>query len=430
VIVAFNEVPAKAAANAAPHAVRTLSALLLRAAESAEKGTRVWGSVFQWSDPEFTLELRSIAEARELRLRIVAGDRDHEYGSEVADFFRSCVEQGGVFRARPLGRRRNHDKWFLFDRLDFRQLRKRLPKGARVVGELPAHGRALYVSTANLTVADRCKNNASILIPVDQRLALPLIQRFAQLRWLYRLPSFLIPLGELLFDRSLGVTRVEDERFVLDLFPRRPASDPIRSLIDSIRPGAGPTHLRICSIRWTRSAVARALLALRRAAPDSTAIEIIARSPDDWVDLDEDGRFERQEMSAEIAETLGQCASRYWQRHERDPHSGRIRTVPGLHRDGRSLDVPLCLASIHGKYLLAEAAFADGERSQTRRVVLIGSPNMTQAALSESFEILIELKDEAGAYAAFLDNFERLKRDAAQGGLGATDSELAVITAS
>jgi hypothetical protein len=305
-----------------------------------------------------------------------------------------------------------------------------LPTGARVVGELPAHGRALYVSTANLTVADRYKNNASILIPIDQRLALPLIQRFAQLRWLYRLPSLLVPLAEQLFQRLSRVTRAEDERFVIDLFPRRPASDPIHALIDSIRPDAGRTHLRICNIRWTRAAVARALLALQRAAPDTTAIEIIARSPDDWVDLDEDGRFERREMSVEIAETLEQCATRYWQRHEREPHSGGIRTVPGLHRDGRALDIPLSLASIHGKYLLAEAAFTDGELSRTRRVVLVGSPNMTQAALNESFEILLELKDEPGAYAAFLDNFERLKRDTALGGLGATDDGLSMTTAS
>jgi hypothetical protein len=430
VIVGFNEVPAKAAANAPPHDVRALSTLLLRAAESAEKGTCVWGSVFQWSDPEFTLELRSIAKARKLQLRIVAGDRDHAYDSEVAEFFRSSVEQGGVFRARPLGRRRNHDKWFLFDRLDFRQLRKRLPSGTGVVGELPAHGQALFISTANLTVADRHKNNAAILIPIDERLAIPLIQRFAQLRWLYRLPSILVPLGELLFDRFPRVTRVEDERFVLDLFPRRPARDPICDLIDSIRPGAGPTHLRICNIRWTRSAVARSLFALRRAAPEVTEIEIIARSPDDWVDLDEDGRFERREMSAEIAEMLEHCATRHWQRHERDPHSAGVRTVPGLHRDGRLLDVPLCLASIHGKYLLAEAAFTEGERSRMRRVVLVGSPNMTRAALSESFEVLVELKDEPGAYAAFLENFERLKRDTARGGLGTTDDGLAVITPS
>jgi hypothetical protein len=428
VIVAFNEVPAKAAAHAAPHEARTLSSLLLSAAESAEKNSRIWGSVFQWSDPEFTLELRRIAEARALRLRIVAGDRDHEYESEVGEFFRSCVERGGVFRARPLGKRRNHDKWFLFDRLDFQRLRRMLPSGAHVVGELPAHGQALYVSTANVTVADRHKNNASILIPVDERLATPLIRRFEQLRWLYRLPSPLVSLGELLYRQLLRVTRVEDERFVLDLFPRRPARDPIRDLIHSIRPGAGFTHLRICNIRWTRSAVARALLALRRAAPDSTAIEIIARSPDDWVDLDEDGRVERREMSVEIAELLERCATRYWQRHERDPQSGSIRTVTGLHRDGHALDVPLSLASIHGKYLLAEAVFTNSERSGARRVVLVGSPNMTQAALTESFEILVELKDEPGAYAAFVDNFERLKRDVALDGLGTTDHGLAALT--
>jgi hypothetical protein len=297
-----------------------------------------------------------------------------------------------------------------------------------VVGELPAHGRALYVSTANVTVADRHKNNASILIPVDERLATPLIRRFEQLRWLYRLPSPLVSLGELLYRQLLRVTRVEDERFVLDLFPRRPARDPIRDLIHSIRPGAGFTHLRICNIRWTRSAVARALLALRRAAPDSTAIEIIARSPDDWVDLDEDGRVERREMSVEIAELLERCATRYWQRHERDPQSGSIRTVTGLHRDGHALDVPLSLASIHGKYLLAEAVFTNSERSGARRVVLVGSPNMTQAALTESFEILVELKDEPGAYAAFVDNFERLKRDVALDGLGTTDHGLAALT--
>jgi hypothetical protein len=221
---------------------------------------------------------------------------------------------------------------------------------------------------------------------------------------------------------------VEDERFVIDLFPRRPASDPILALIDSIRPGAGLTQLRICNIRWTRSAVARALLALKRAAPDSTVIEIIARSPDDWVDLDDDGRFERREMSAEIAEQLERCATRYWQRHERDPRSGRVRTVPGLHCDGRALDVPLSLASIHGKYLLAEAVCTDGERPGPRRVVLVGSPNMTQAALTQSFEILVELKDEPGAYAAFLDNFERLKQDTALGGLGTTDSALFALT--
>lgn len=427
-IVAFNEVPAKAsfADEATPSG--TLTDLLLAAFDSAAVGSRVWGSIFQWSDEQLTRALEASVRSRQLRLQLVAGDRDHAFQAGVASFFRRRVRRGGVFRRRPLGTRRNHDKWFLFEALDFEALQRSLPAGAEVVADFPAPGWALLVSTANLTEADRLKNNAAVLVPVGPRLAVQLQHRFEILRWCYRCPSLLAPLAEALF-RRFRFAPVELERFVLHSFPGRAGYDPIRETIARIVPAAGPVHIRVCNIRWTRTGVAQALLDLHRAAPETTQIEIIARSPQDWVDLDEDGLYERTEMSAAVATRLSRCATRYWQRHDLDAR-GEPLTTSGRDRDGNPIAVPRSLAAIHGKYALIDAYFQQDTTTQRRRLLWIGSPNMTRAAVESNFEILLEFKSDAGAYEAFARNFERLKTLSERGGLGATDPAVALVVSS
>jgi phosphatidylserine/phosphatidylglycerophosphate/cardiolipin synthase-like enzyme len=413
VIVAFNEVPARAGLDAERPSSEVLTDLVLGLFAAAAPRSAVWVSVYHWSDRAFTGELRRIVSERRLRLEITAGDREHAFAEEIGDFSAACVSRGGVFRVRPIGRR-NHDKWFLFESFDFRQFERALPHGVEVVGALPASGAALCVSTANLSAEDRGKNNAAIVIPIGDSWVRALKDRSELVRRLYRVPKLLRRPGNWWFERRHAYRELEDARFRLCLFPRLDGVDTLQRVIEGLPARRGPTSVRICSNRWNRARLARALLDKHREAPDTTTIDVIGRSPDDWYDFDEDGIYEGSEMTPAVAEALARGSSRHWQRHATDPETGRIATTPGKNLRGEAIGVPSCLANIHSKYVLHD--------SPAGRSVWVGSPNMTQAAVSASFEILVELKDEPAAYAAFLRNFNRLVTPIESGGLGATDA--------
>jgi hypothetical protein len=414
-IVAFNEVPAKAAPEQEPPRSDALTTFLLRAFGAAEPGSRVWGSIFHWSDREFTSELRAIVCERKLQLHIVAGDRDHPVPDEVRRFFAACVRHGGVFRVRPI-ERRNHDKWFLFDRLDFSRLERSVAFGAEVLATVGRSESALYVSTANLSAADRSKNNVAIVIPVDHAAAALMKRRFEVLRWLYRVPRVLFPLAKFWFRRSVAFVEFENERFKLCLFPGSGVRDSLRDGLEAIEPRASPVTIRICANRWNRLPLAKVLFEKFREAPAATRIEIITRSPEDWYDLDEDGVYEAQEMTPEVADVLRRCSVRCFQRHAQDSETGAVLRRAGVTRKGHPVEVPVALANIHSKYVLID----DGKR----HAVWVGSPNLVNGAVGTSFETLLLLKDEEGAYRAFERNFERLKTPLESGGLGATNAPL------
>jgi hypothetical protein len=412
-IVAFNEVPAQGALGDERPSSQVLTDLVLGLFGAATAGSAVWGSVYHFSDARFTAELRRVVSGGRLRLGLTAGDQEHAFSDEVRAFCAACVQTGGVFRVRPIGRR-NHDKWFLFERFDFRAFERSLPAGAQIVGPLPASGAALCVSTANLSAEDRAKNNAAIVIPVGDEMVRALRQRFELVRRLYRVPGLLRKPANWWFERQHAYRDIEDERFRLCLFPRLDGVDPLERVIEALPVRAGPSSVRICSNRWNRNKLARALLDKYREAPDTTRIEIIARSPEDWYDFDEDGVYEGREMTPAVAEALARCSTRYWQKHATDPETGRPLTTSARNLQGEALEVPSCLSNIHSKYVLLD--------SPAGRSVWVGSPNMTLAAVRTSFEILVELKHEPGAYAAFANNFNILTMPVAAGGLGATDA--------
>lgn len=416
VIVAFNEVPARAALGDERPSSAVLTELVSGLFGAAAPRSAVWASVYHWSDRAFTAELRRIVVERELRLGVTAGDREHPFPDDVAEFCDACVAEGGVFRVRPIGRR-NHDKWFLFESFDFRAFERALPRGAEVVGALPAAGAALCVSTANLSAEDRAKNNAAIVIPLGAEMLLALRERFALVRRLYRVPRLLEKPANWWFAGRHRYRELEDARFRLCLFPRLDGVDTLERVVEALPVRAGPSQIRICSNRWNRARLARALLDKYLEAPDTTRVEVIARSPGDWYDFDEDGIYEGSEMTKAVDDALARCATRYWQKHATDPDTGRIATTPGKNLRGEAIEVPSCLANIHSKYLLLDTAAG--------RSVWVGSPNMTQAAVGASFELLVELKHEPTAYEKFASNFDKLVTPIAEGGLGATDPALA-----
>jgi phosphatidylserine/phosphatidylglycerophosphate/cardiolipin synthase-like enzyme len=414
-IVAFNEVPARVGVDAERPSSEVLTDLVLGLFAAAAPGSAVWGSVYHWSDRPFTAELRRIVVERRLRLGIATGDREHAFADEIGEFFEACVGKGGVFRVRPI-ERRNHDKWFLFERFDFRAFERALPVGVEVAGPLPASGAALCVSTANLSAEDRGKNNAAIVIPIGDAMVRALEERFEMVRRLYRVPKLLRRPANWWFERHHAYRELEDPRFRLCLFPRLDEVDTLQRVVEALPVRAGPSSVRICSNRWNRTRLARALLDKYREAPDTTTIEVIARSPDDWYDFDEDGIYEGSEMTPAVAEALARCSTRYWQKHATDPATGQLSTIPAKNLRGEAIAVPSCLANIHSKYVLFD--------TPAGRSVWIGSPNMTLAAVRASFEILVELKNEPAAYAAFAHNFAKLVTPLERGGLGATDAAL------
>jgi hypothetical protein len=415
VIVAFNEVPAKALPERAAPRSDALTDFLLRVFGAAEPASTVWGSIFHWSDPEFTAALREIVRERRLELRIVAGDRDHAVPREIREFFRAHVRRGGVFRVRPI-ERRNHDKWFLFDRLDFSRLERSVADGSEVVTTVARSGTGLYLTTANLSAADRFKNNAALVIPVDPAVEVAMKRRFELLRWLYRVPRPLFPVARLWFRRAVAFLEIENERFKLCLFPGSGVRDSLRESFLALDPRSAPITIRICANRWNRLPLAQTLLDKFLEAPDATRIEIITRSPEDWYDLDEDGLYEAREMTPGVADILRRCSFRWFQRHARDPETGATLGHAGVTLEGEPVQVPVGLANIHSKYVLID----DGRR----RAVWVGSPNLVNGAVGKSFETLLLLKHDDGAYRAFARNFERLKTPVAAGGLGATDDPL------
>jgi len=412
-IVAFNEVPARSRPKDERPSSDVLTDLLLGLFGAATPGSQVFGAVYHFSDRAFAGALRAVVSERRLRLALNAGDREHSFGAEVRDFFEACVSEGGVYRVRPI-ERRNHDKWFLFESFDFEAFGRALPPGVEIVGALPASGAALCVSTANLSAEDRCKNNAAIVIPAGAEMVRALRERFAVVRRLYRVPKLLKRPANFWFERHHAYREVEDSRFRLCLFPKLDGIDPLERWVEALP--SGPLSLRICSNRWNRAGLARALLGRYLAARGSMRLDVIARSPDDWYDFDGDGIYEGTEMTADVAEALARCATRYWQRHALDERTGRLLTTSAENLRGEPIEVPECLANIHSKYLLLETPAV--------RSVWIGSPNMTRAAVGTSFEILVELKNEPGAFLAFNNNFNMLKASASAGGLGATDAPL------
>jgi phosphatidylserine/phosphatidylglycerophosphate/cardiolipin synthase-like enzyme len=414
-IVAFNEVPARVGLDAERPSSEVLTDLVLGLFGAAAPGSAVWGSVYHWSDRRFTVELRRIVVERGLRLGITAGDREHAFASEIGEFFETCVGKGGVFRVRPI-ERRNHDKWFLFERFDFRAFERALPVGVEVAGPLPASGAALCVSTGNLSAEDRGKNNAAIVIPIGDAMVRALQERFELVRRLYRVPKLLRKPADWWFERRHVYRELEDSRFRLCLFPRLDGVDTLERVVAALPVRSGPSSVRICSNRWNRRRLARALLDKYLEAPDTTQIEVIARSPDDWYDFDEDGIYEGSEMTPAVAEVLARCSTRYWQKHATDPETGQLSTTPAKNLRGDAIAVPSCLANIHSKYVLFD--------TPAGRSVWVGSPNMTLAAVKASFEILVELKDEPAAYAAFANNFAKLVAPLERGGLGATDAAI------
>ncbi len=361
-----------------------LQTFLFQIFSCVQASSAVHGSMFHWNDVGFTTSLARVVAPKKLILHLVAGDSGMSVPREVKEFFRDYVTDGGVWQRRPMGRR-NHDKWFLFDALDFDLLRTLgLHPNIHATQTIRGVRQALFLSTNNLSTEDPKKHNAAVLIPVDSRLANPLKERVETLKLCYKFGWIVKPIVK---DRLDYVT-AEDEHFKLYLYPRKSGADVVKGILENMDPSStsrtGSSSIQVSNNRWNRVKVADQLCRLHVLG---AGVEVVARSPEDEADLDSDGENETKEMSGDVANALKKCSTRYWQKHKGHP-----------------------VSFIHSKYLLVDGPYKqDSGAFAHQKLVWLGSPNMTKAAIEKSFEVLLKIKDDQIAYSDFRGDFEHLK---------------------
>jgi hypothetical protein len=337
-------------------------------------------------------------------LELVAGDvhtsRD-EIPNSVERFFRDHVATGGVFTVNPDGKK-NHGKWFMFDALNFDALKK--VAADNVCGAVPSGvGPALYIATGHPTRADRKKDNAAILIPASKNIRGAMKNFFVLLFTGYFVKSVFGIEG--MFKNIYAP--VEDDRFKLYLYPRSPFKDTVLGIFRNIKAGSAPS-IRIVTPRWrsARKAIAQEIADLH-AANNKASVEFAGRGPMHFSDVDEDDE-EEPEMSTSVESKLKLGCVRYFEKpydnEPSPPPGGEIPVNPNAQD-----------SSIHSKYFQIDGLYVSGDGHAQQKLTWVGSPNCTGSAVDNSWEVLVKLRNEPGAFEAFRKNFEHLKTSSTNG---------------
>lgn len=359
-----------------------LANFLLDAFDSAAKDSKVWGSMFHWSSRSFTDRLNDIRKLWHLELHIYGGNADDDVPDKVKEFFDKKGVYGKIYKDDPDGMM-NHNKWFLFEQLDWGKLVGRRP--AEATAPLSGVGPALYVSSANLTDdakvgnwTDEEKHNNAVIVPVNAPVVEAFKDYYKKIKKGYQNMDFWSGLGRLFGapEKKNHYRRVDTDRARFYIYPRRPcppSKDTVLQVLNNVHVSpADPCEIRIVTPRWRgdRKVVADRLAELKA---QGAIVEVVCRWPDKNGD---DGEYE---LSQDIEKVLAGCATRYYQ-------------ASGV--------------NIHSKYLLIAAPYIQSDgRYKFERLVWTGTPNLTPSALDGHWETLVKLYECCGAYERYLEDF-------------------------
>lgn len=421
---------------------QSLNQFLLKAFESTLDGSRVWGSMYHWNHRSFTKDLDDLAIKKNLHLLLLAGRAESKAPKAVRDFFKR-VPYGGWWKRNPYGRR-NHTKFFLFERSGLFPLQKVTGKLVHPLGfssdpnefspppqpyetspflSTPTKlhpgiipqltGPALYLSSANITDEAEEKHNFGIITPISLDMMQELVQLHADIPLDYFNDLYLgysyIPLvlqalyagdpkraQRLIFaairskkDRyqrqgNEGHRPIDCGHCKLYFFPRVPKRDTLVGVLKNIQHYSNPSASGPCEIRIViprfRSSRIAVAHCLERLHHNGASISIVTRSSKST--FGGPTGDEEPELSHDVASILSQCATRHFQ-------------SKGV--------------NIHSKYLLVNAPYkqSDGTYRQ-ERLVWFGTGNFTGDAIDKNFELLLKLKHDSGAYEPCLANFNDL----------------------
>lgn len=379
--VVFNR-PAGTPGNSAD----TIDSFVLDLFRCASAGSRVRGSFFHWTNSAFANSLGQIASDRNLKLRLTTGESGQTSGqlSGVQGFFGS-IERGIAAPVDPDGFM-NHSKFLLFRKLDFSSLALLRP-GELVGPSASGVHRALYVASANIDEDN--KQNQGVVVPVSKAIY-DLVRAYAEDLYseyeestspFAAIASFVCSLFGGEPSRADRYATASNESCKVYLYPRRSGVDTIRNVLERIlhysQESDEPCRIRLVTPRFrdSRKNIANALEKLHK---NGAQIEVVTRSR---TDPDSD---EVPELGSDVHDILHRCATLYYQRSDDD-------------------------VNIHSKYLLVDAPYLDSGSYSRQRLVWCGTPNMTKSAIDSHWEMLVKIYESAGAFDAFVKDFEYLK---------------------
>src|SRR5689334_8771548 len=299
----------------------TLDDFLLDAFRCAAEGSRVRGSVDHWTNVDFTEELRSIADERQLLLRLTTGESSQDEAdipSEVRDFF-SSIERGIAAPVDPDGFP-NHLKFFCFDNIDLAALGEMYPANVVAGTRLGQNSRAMFLTSANIMEVG--KHNAAVLVPITEEVRLKLCSYWNDLYAEYDKLTSWWAAARAFFscdpDHADRYATVTSPLQKLYFYPQTDGTDTIANVLKSIEhfgrnPGT-PCTVQLVTPRFrdSRVEVARTMKTLFE---NGARIEVVTRSRAD--------EFPEgvPELGSEVAGILGECAHLYFQNPDMNIHS-------------------------------------------------------------------------------------------------------------
>ena len=337
-----------------------------------------------WSDIEATEALENIRENRNLEYNFAAGKEGADIKPEIRKFFSSLNDS--VIRAKDPDGLKNHNKFFLFEELDFQMLARGNPTLA--VGVQPEQPcPALYLASANITDTAREKHNNAILIPITVEICRAISDYYQDLLSEYKKVG--------IFNNTVEnrYATYKSDICKIYFYPRRPSSgefiDTLEGVLKNIQhyevEGLNSTcEIRIVVPGWynNRIGIAKALTHIK-GNNTNARIAVIGR-PVSTNDIDMGGDI-YNELTGANSDSL---------------NKGDIEI---FFQDSDN-DV-----NIHSKYMLVHAPYKTSSGGyKMQKLVWMGSPNYSRAAIIEHWEMLCKLYEDSGAYDRYLKNFRNL----------------------
>jgi len=360
---------------------KTIYNFLLDAFRCAQGESEVFGSFYKFSDADFARDLRDIAgkdSSRRLKVDFVGGNKEDDVNAGVESALKDLKGYAKMFHADPDGIM-NHNKFFVFEQMDFEELKQMHPKKCRAsVPGSPSP--ALYLSSANLTKNSLSKHNNSILVPITREIRDLLQTYYKDLKGEYKKTSGI--------DSWFAGKKIEDryetaksDRCKVYLYPRRNASNPKKyqdtlvGVLENVEHCQRKITDKPCTIHvtiagWYESRLELAQT-LAKLAAHNAVVKVISRplTPDD----------EGINMDRAIYDALKGHAEIYFQ------------------ADGRN---------VHSKYMLIDGPYKSGDTYVRQRLVWTGSPNYSGYAVYNHWEMISKLYEKTGAYDAYVDDFD------------------------
>jgi len=362
----------------------TIENFLLDAISHCKKRSRVFGSFYKFTSEGFADRLVDMAgegTGLDLEFELVCGTKD-DPNSETKAVEKAIKDLRGhakVYNKDPENMM-NHNKFMVFESIQL----ENFSEGQRATraGAIPTgYCSALYLSSANLTMSSYGKHNNSIIVPITQTICRTLWDYYQELKKEYKLVQRLNPFNK----KEDRYEKVKSDACKLYLYPRRKRKNPenfddtLIGVLENLPHAHGPStrdctiHIAVPAWYSSRDDLARTVATC---AKNGARVRVKSRR-DETSSVGTD-------MSSKVAGILRDAGDNLTLRYQDDGEN------------------------IHSKYMLIDGPYKDGSGYKDQKLVWMGSPNYSGAAVYDHWEMICKLYDNSRAYEKYLYDFENL----------------------